>query len=56
MFDGRIVVALGERDGVAGPAVAACARAAGAEGIFSATQFLVTASEAMDRGDLGSNP
>jgi glycine/sarcosine/betaine reductase complex component A len=41
MLDGKLVVALGERDGVAGPAIAACAQAAGAEVAFSATECFV---------------
>ena len=41
MFDGKLVIALGERDGVAGPAIAACAKAAGGEVVFSATECFV---------------
>jgi glycine/sarcosine/betaine reductase complex component A len=41
MLEGKLVVALGERDGVAGPAIAVCARAAGAEVVFSATECFV---------------
>ena len=41
MFEGRKVIALGERDGVAGPAVAACATAAGAKVVFVATECFV---------------
>jgi len=41
VFDGKLVIALGERDGVAGPAIAACARAAGSEVVFSATECFV---------------
>jgi len=40
--DGRgDVIALGERDGVAGPAIAACAHAAGSEVVLSATECFV---------------
>ncbi len=35
------VVALGERDGVSGPAIAACVKAAGGEVVFSATECFV---------------
>lgn len=38
MFDGRKVIVIGERDGVAGPAIAACIEAAGGEVAFSATE------------------
>ena len=41
MFDGKKVIALGERDGVAGTAIAACAVAAGAEVVFTATECFV---------------
>lgn len=41
VFDGRLVIALGERDGIAAPAIAACAQAAGAEVAFSATECFV---------------
>ena len=34
---GKKVIALGERDGVPGPAIAACARAAGAEVVLEET-------------------
>lgn len=41
MFDGKFVIALGERDGIAGPAIAACAKAAGSDVVFSATECFV---------------
>lgn len=41
MFDGKLVIALGERDGVAGPAIAACVQAAGHDVVFSATECFV---------------
>ena len=41
VFDGKFVIALGERDGVAGPAIAACAKAAGSDVVFTATECFV---------------
>ncbi len=41
MISDKKVVALGERDGVSGPAIAACAAAAGAEVVFTATECFV---------------
>jgi len=41
VFEGKLVIALGERDGVAGPAIAACAQAAGSEVVHSATECFV---------------
>jgi hypothetical protein len=41
VLEGKKVVALGERDGVSGPAIAACAGAAGAEVVFVATECFV---------------
>lgn len=41
MFDGKKVIALGERDGIAGPAIAECVRAAGGEVAFVATECFV---------------
>jgi len=38
---GRKVVALGERDGVSGPTIAACVEAAGGEVAFVATECFV---------------
>lgn len=38
---GRQVIALGERDGVPGPAIAACVRAAGAEVVLEDTSCFV---------------
>jgi glycine reductase len=38
---GRKVIALGERDGVSGPAIAACVEAVGGEPIFVATECFV---------------
>ena len=48
-LDGKKVIALGERDGVPGPAIAECVRTAGAEPIFVETEcFVCTAAGAMD--------
>ena len=48
-LDGKKVIALGERDGVPGPAIAECMRSAGAEPIFVETEcFVCTAAGAMD--------
>ena len=41
MFEGRKVIAIGERDGVPGPVIAECLRAAGAEVVFEATECFV---------------
>jgi hypothetical protein len=41
MIKDRLVIALGERDGISGPAIAACATAAGAEVAFVATECFV---------------
>jgi glycine reductase len=38
---GRKVIALGERDGVSGPAIATCVEAIGAELVFVATECFV---------------
>jgi len=38
---GKKVIVLGERDGVAGPAIAACVRTAGAEPVFVETECFV---------------
>jgi hypothetical protein len=37
----RKVIALGERDGISGPAIAACVKAAGGEVAFVATECFV---------------
>ena len=48
-LDGKKVIALGERDGVPGPAIAECVRSAGAEPVFVETEcFVGTAAGAMD--------
>ena len=41
VLDGKKVVALGERDGVSGPAIAACVEAAGGKVVFTATECFV---------------
>lgn len=41
MLNGKKVIALGERDGISGPAIAACAEAADAEVVFTATECFV---------------
>jgi betaine reductase len=41
MFTGKKAIVLGERDGVPGPAIAACMEAVGAEVIFTATECFV---------------
>ncbi len=41
MLQDRMVIALGERDGISGAAIAACAKAAGAEVAFMATECFV---------------
>jgi glycine/sarcosine/betaine reductase complex component A len=38
MFDDKQVIVIGERDGISGPAIAACAQAAGASVAFVATE------------------
>jgi hypothetical protein len=41
MLKGKLIIALGERDGISGPAIAACVRAAGATVAFVATECFV---------------
>ena len=40
-LEGKKVIALGERDGVPGPAIAECVRSAGAEPVFIETECFV---------------
>ncbi len=40
-LENKLVIALGERDGVSGPAIAACAEAGGAKVVFTATECFV---------------
>jgi hypothetical protein len=41
MLKDKLIIALGERDGISGPAIAACAQAAGATVAFVATECFV---------------
>ena len=41
MFDGKQVIAIGERDGISGTAIAVCAKAAGAPVAYVATDCCV---------------
>jgi betaine reductase len=41
MFEGKQVIVIGERDGVAGPAIAVCVEAAGAAVAYVATECFV---------------
>jgi glycine/sarcosine/betaine reductase complex component A len=41
VLQGRKVIALGERDGVSGPSVEACVKAAGGTVVFNATECFV---------------
>ncbi len=41
MVSDRFVIALGERDGISGPAIEACVKAAGGEVVFGATECFV---------------
>ena len=41
MLKGKKIIAIGERDGVASPAIAACVQAAGGEVVLSATECFV---------------
>ncbi len=41
MFDSKQVIVLGERDGIAGPAIAACVERAGGRVAFASTECFV---------------
>lgn len=41
MFDGKQVIVIGERDGIAGPAIVSCVEAAGGKVAFVATECFV---------------
>ncbi len=41
ILQGKKVVVIGDRDGIPGPAIAACAETAGADVIFSSTECFV---------------
>jgi betaine reductase len=40
-LSGKKVVAIGERDGISGPAIEACVKAAGGQVVFAATECYV---------------
>ena len=49
ILSGKKVIIIGDRDGVPGDAIAACAKSAGGEVVFSSTEcFVWTAAGAMD--------
>ena len=41
MFENKQVIVLGERDGIAGPAIAACVKSAGGHVVFASTECFV---------------
>ncbi len=41
MFEGKQIIVLGERDGVAGPAIAACVKSAGGHVAYASTECFV---------------
>jgi glycine reductase len=41
MLKGKKVIAIGDRDGIPGPAIEACVKSAGAEVIFASTECFV---------------
>ncbi len=41
MFRGKKIIALGDRDGIQGPAIAACAMASGGEVVYASTECFV---------------
>ena len=41
MFDDKKVIVLGARDGIAGPAIAACVKSAGGNVAFTSTECFV---------------
>jgi glycine reductase len=41
ILQGKKVIAIGDRDGIPGPAIAECAATAGAEVVFSSTECFV---------------
>jgi betaine reductase len=41
MFNGKKVIAVGERDGIASPAIAACVEAVGGEVVLAVTECFV---------------
>ena len=49
MLQGKKIIAVGDRDGIPGPAIEECLKSAGAEIIFASTEcFVWTAAGAMD--------
>lgn len=49
ILEGKKVIAIGDRDGIPGPAIEECVKSAGAEIVFSSTEcFVWTAAGAMD--------
>lgn len=49
MLEGKKVIAIGDRDGIPGPAIEACVKSAGGEVVFASTEcFVWTAAGAMD--------
>jgi glycine reductase len=41
MLEGKKVIAIGDRDGIPGPAIEACVISAGAEVVFASTECFV---------------
>ena len=41
MFENKKVIVLGERDGIAGPAIAACVQSAGGHVVYTSTECFV---------------
>jgi glycine/sarcosine/betaine reductase complex component A len=41
MFEGKQIIVLGERDGIAGPAIAACVKSAGCHVAYASTECFV---------------
>ena len=41
MFDSKQVIVLGERDGIAGPAIAECVTSAGGNVVYASTECFV---------------
>ncbi len=41
ILEGKKVIVIGDRDGIPGPAIAACAETAGAEVVFSSKECFV---------------
>jgi len=41
MFEGKQIIVLGERDGIAGPAIAACVKSSGGHVAYASTECFV---------------